>query len=242
MELEPFSTSCPSFRQNQLDSYRITSKPRGVCLIIDCVGNDGGETLGAYRLGEQIWRIKYTDAFCPRSDLLERTFKALHFHVVTHRWLSGGQILTALKETTRQRKYTEADVFACCIISRGTSDRLLGTDLRDTGLRVDSVRRQFTASECPALAGKPKLLFLQKYSVAEFPAPSGRHHRDEDLETDGFGSAAMGGLIPEDADIFWSHCWTDERQLEKGHHSSAYLRALTDALLKGQRRYPHQHV
>lgn len=206
------------------------------------MGNDGGETLCAYRLGEQIFYIRYTDIFLLHSDLLEQTFKALHFHVVIHKWLSGCQILTTLNETLRQREYTQGDVFACCIISRGTSTHLLGTDSWSTGLHVDSVRHQFTANKCPALAGKPKLLFLQKYSVAEFQVPSGRDHRDEDLETDGFCGATMGGLIPEDADIFLSHCWTDEHQLEKGHHCSAYLRALTDALLKGQRRYPHQHV
>lgn len=110
------------------------------------------------------------------------------------------------------------------------------------GLHVDSITHQFTTNECPALAGKPKLLFLQKYSVAEFPVHNGREHRDEDLETDGFGSTAMSVLIPENADTFLSHCWTDERQLEKGHHCSLYLRALTDALLKGQRRYPRQYV
>ncbi|XP_034417044.1 uncharacterized protein LOC117750145 isoform X4 [Cyclopterus lumpus] len=42
-----------------------------------------------------------------------------------------------------------------------------------------------------------------------------------------------------DADVFWSHCWTDERQLEQGHHRSTYLKALTDALHKGQRRKTH---
>lgn len=62
------------------------------------------------------------------------------------------------------------------------------------------------------------------------------------METDGFHRHATGDSIPENADVFWSHCWTDERQLEEGPHYSAYLKALTDALLKGQRRYPHQHV
>lgn len=192
--------------------------------------------------GGQIFCSKCTDTFLLRSDLLEQTFKALHFLVVIHKWLSGCQILTTLKETMRKRECTEGDVFACCIISRGTSNHLLGTDLGNTGLHVDSVMHQLTANECPALAGKPKLLFLQKYSVAEFQVHNERYHRDEDLETDGFDSAAMGGLIPENADTFWSHCWTDERQLEKGHHSSVYVRALTAALYKGQRRYPHQHV
>ncbi|XP_044072304.1 CASP8 and FADD-like apoptosis regulator isoform X2 [Siniperca chuatsi] len=42
-----------------------------------------------------------------------------------------------------------------------------------------------------------------------------------------------------DADVFWSHCWTDECQLEQGHHRSIYLKALTDALHKGQRRKTH---
>lgn len=142
----------------------------------------------------------------------------------------------------RQREHTEADVFACCIISRGTSNHLLGTDSWITGLPVDSVRRLLAAHRCPALADKPKLFFLQKYNVPEFQVNNGIYHRDEDLETDGLGSAATGSSIHEDADILWSHCWTDERQLEKEYHSSVYVRALTDALLKGQRRYPHQHV
>lgn len=244
VELEPYITSC-TFFQNQLDSYRIASNPRGVCLIIDCVGNDGGETLCTYRRGEQIFCIKYTDGFLPPSDLLEQTFKALHFRVVIHKWLSARQILTTLQETVRQREHTEGDVFACCIISRGTSNNLLGTDSWITGLQVDIVRRQLAASGCPALADKPKLFFLQKYSVEEVQVYNGGNHRDEDLETDGFGSAAeaaVGDLIHEDADVFWSQCWTDERQLEKEQHSSVYVRALTDALLNGQRRYPRQHV
>lgn len=28
-----------------MDVYRLQAQPRGVCLIIDCVGNDGGEHL-----------------------------------------------------------------------------------------------------------------------------------------------------------------------------------------------------
>lgn len=196
----------------------------------------------------QTWRtfcvfgVQCTDTFLPHSDLLEQTFRALHFSVVVHRWLRGFEILTTLKETMRQRECTEGDVFACCIISRGTSNHLLGTDSHNRGLHVNSIRRQFAANECLALAGKPRLLFLHKYSVADFQMHNGREHRDEDLETDGLSGAAMDGLIPENADTFWSHCWTDGHQLEKGNHCSVYVRALTDALLKAYRRYPRQRV
>lgn len=197
-------------------------------------------------LGEQIFRPgycdKYNNTLLPLSDLLEQTFKALHFRVAVHKWLRGHQILTAIQETIRQREYTEGDAFVCCIISRGTSNHLLGTDSCITGLHMDRVSDQFTANGCPALVGKPKLLFLQRYSVAEFQPRNRRDHRDEDLETDGFKGHAADDSIPEFADVFWSHCWTDGRQLEEGPHYSAYLKALTRALLKGHRRYPHQHV
>lgn len=207
------------------------------------MGNDGGEKLCAIRLGGtntlSLYCDKYTNTFLPHSDLLEHTFKALQFRVVVLKWLGGHQILTAIRETIRRREYTEGDAFVCCIISRGTSNHLLGTDSCVTGLHVDSVSQQFTANGCPELAGKPKLLFLQRYSVAECQPRNWREHQDEDLETDGFIGYATVDSIPENADIFWSHCWTDERQLEEGPHNSAYLKALIDALLNGQRRYPH---
>lgn len=222
--------------QNPLDSYRFNSNPRGVCLIIDCVGHDKGETLWGTNI-LTFYRSKDNDTFLPCSDLLENTFRALHFQVFVHQWLSRDEIFTALKDTLKKRESMEGDAFICCIISRGTSNHLLGTDSHTEGLHVDNIRRLFTARECPMLVGKPKLLFIQRYHVEEVRPHGRRDHRDEDLETDG-----VCNLVPEDADIFWSHCWTDAQQLEQQGHRSAYLKAVTDALLKGQRRYPHQHI
>ncbi|XP_042351205.1 CASP8 and FADD-like apoptosis regulator [Plectropomus leopardus] len=193
--------------QTQLDCYKFNTNPRGVCVIIDCVGIDG--------------------------DMLEQTFKALHFNVVLHKWLSVDGILSTLNGI-KERENLEGDGFVCCIISRGTANHLLGTDLYGAGLHLDYVRRLFTADKCPILAGKPKLFFIQSYSD---PEPCARmEHRDEDLETDGCDGLSRCDFIPRDADIFWSHCWTDERQLEQGHHRSIYLKALTDALCRGQMR------
>lgn len=185
---------------------------------------------------------KYSYTFLPHSDLLEQTFKVLNFRVVVHRWLTAQGILTTLKEVITQTEYTEGDAFVCCIVSRGTSNHLLGTDSCITGLPLDSINRQFTANGCPTLAGKPKLLFIQRYSVAECQPHDRRYQRDEDLETDGLHGDAAGDAIPENADIFWSHCWTDESQLEQGPHYSTYLKAVTRTLLEGQRRYPLQHA
>ncbi|XP_038576271.1 CASP8 and FADD-like apoptosis regulator [Micropterus salmoides] len=199
--------------QSPLDCYKFNSNPRGVCLIIDCVGNDG--------------------------VMLEDTFKALQFNVVVHNWLSGGDIYSTLAKISTQRENLEGDGFVCCIMSRGTSDYLLGTDSNSTGLRLDNVRRLFTADACPMLAGKPKLFFIQRYSIPESQPYATTYHQDEDLETDGYDGLARCDIIPTDADVFWSHCWTDARQLEQGLHCSIYLKALTDALCKGQRRKTH---
>ncbi|XP_034549032.1 CASP8 and FADD-like apoptosis regulator [Notolabrus celidotus] len=196
--------------QSQLDSYKFSTNPRGVCVIIDCVGNDG--------------------------DMLEQTFKDLQFNVLLHKWLSVEATLSALRDTFRNRENLLTDSFVCCIISRGTENHLLGTDSNVAGLGLDSIRRLFTADSCPMLAGKPKLFFIQRYSVPEVQHCAGTQHRDEDLETDG---ASRYDVIPTEADVFWSHCWTDERQLVQGPHRSVYLKALTDALHKGQRRKTH---
>lgn len=163
--------------------------------------------------------------------MMEQTFKALHFNVVHYKWLGVNDTLSALRGMFRDRHRPEGDGFVCCIITRGRANYLLGTDIHSTGLNLDSVRRLFTADACPALVGKPKLFFIQTYSIPDFQPCARIYHRDEDLETDGCTG------IPEDADVFWSHCWTDEHQLEQGQHSSIYLKALTDALDKGQQRY-----
>ncbi|XP_075964837.1 CASP8 and FADD-like apoptosis regulator [Anarhichas minor] len=204
----------PVYReQSQLDCYRFNTNPRGVCVIIDCVGNDG--------------------------DMLEQTFKALHFNVVLHKWLCVADTLSVLRGIFGQRENLECDGFVCCIISRGTASHLLGTDAYAAGLHLNDVRRLFNADECRMLAGKPKLFFIQRYSVPEIPPRARTEHRDEDLETDGCDGPSKCAFIPTDADVFWSHCWTDERQLEQGHHRSIYLKALTDTLRKGQRRKTH---
>ncbi|XP_029968374.1 CASP8 and FADD-like apoptosis regulator [Salarias fasciatus] len=194
--------------QSSRESYKFNANPRGVCVIIDCVGNDGG--------------------------MLAETFKALHFNVTLHQWLSVSDMHAVLIDISRQRENFRADAFVCCIISRGATDHLLGTSVHGRGLSMAAVRRLFTAEACPWLAGKPKLFFIQRYSVLEFVPHARMEYRDEDLETDGCDSPSTS--IPVDADVFWSHCWTEEHQLERECHHSIYLKALTEALGKSHRR------
>lgn len=173
-------------------------------MIIDCVGNDG--------------------------EKLEQTFKALHFSVDLHQYLSSDEVFSALENILDKMEKLRNDSFVCCIISRGTESQLLGTDSTGNGFSINEVRRLFNANRCPLLAGKPKLFFIQRYNVPKLMNPDDGH-----LETDGC-DGAVTAAIPMDADVFWSHCWTDERQLEEKEHSSVYVKALTSALNKAQNR------
>lgn len=210
MEVSPRLGACVQPRsESGPDCYKFNTNPRGHCVIIDCVGNDG--------------------------EKLEQTFKALHFSVDVHQYLSSDEVFSALNMILNKMEKLRNDSFVCCIISRGTESQLLGTDSTGYGFSINEVRRLFNANRCPSLAGKPKLFFIQRYNVPKLSLRPRMNPDDEHLETDGC-DGAVTAAIPMDADVFWSHCWTDERQLEEKEHSSVYVNALTNALCKAQNR------
>ncbi|XP_077088278.1 CASP8 and FADD-like apoptosis regulator isoform X2 [Siphateles boraxobius] len=202
----PSSSSCC-----KEEVYSMTD-PRGVCLIIDCVGTEGDE--------------------------LEQTFLALRFSVTVHRLLSVQELVSTLRDVSRQQELHRACVFICCIISRSRSSLLLATDPLAPGLSLDALRTLFSSHSCPGLAGKPKLFFIQSYEVCE-ECEVCVGQGDGELETDGPGSLCRSRTLPVDADVFWSHCWTDGHQLETPSHRSVYLQALRASLTQAHSRRTH---
>ncbi|XP_033878207.1 CASP8 and FADD-like apoptosis regulator isoform X2 [Acipenser ruthenus] len=192
--------------QNPGEVYRMQRHPFGVCLIIDCVGSDG--------------------------DMLKHTFKRLHFQVILYKWLSLSDAHSLLKETARMREHRNSDCFVCCIISRGSSTKMIATEKEGPGISFDTIKQLFTVEHCPDLSGKPKLFFIQNYTIPECCDYN-------DVEVDGPFIASRVEYIPNEADVFWSCCKTDACILEKVHHQSAYLHALSASLLRGQKSNRH---
>uniref|UniRef100_A0A3P9NZH9 CASP8 and FADD like apoptosis regulator n=1 Tax=Poecilia reticulata TaxID=8081 RepID=A0A3P9NZH9_POERE len=151
---------------------------------------------------------------------------ALHFNILYHTMLGANEILETLKEVSKHRQSRNEDAFVCCIISRSLDDNILGTDSYGRGLSAKNIRDLFLGDTCPMMVGKPKLFFIQSYVAPE----------SEHLEQDGCNGLAMRENLPTEADILWSHCWTDESQLLQEQHHSVYLKALTDALSKAKRK------
>lgn len=161
--------------------------------------------------------------------------------MILRKLLSVTDCLSTLQEIAQLSHQRGADAFACCLISRGTHSHLLGTEAQGQGLSLEAVKHFFSSNACPGLLGKPKLFFVQSYSVCEPPRSSGcsgnDSYWDEYLETDGPAVAYDEASVPTAADVFWSHCWTLDTALEKPNHQSVYLQALQSSLLNGQKRY-----
>ncbi|NXD28226.1 CFLAR regulator, partial [Spelaeornis formosus] len=123
------------------DSYRMQSQPLGICLIIDCIGND--------------------------IDMLEDTFRGLGYDVHCHRYLNMNSMNQTLLEVARWQRHRNCDSFICILVSRGNSQSIFCTDHTFSGFPLEQVKKYFTADSCPGLLGKPKLFFIQSYVVPE---------------------------------------------------------------------------
>ncbi|KAI5106841.1 CASP8 and FADD-like apoptosis regulator a [Silurus meridionalis] len=201
-------------KQWEEEVYRMRSDPRGVCVIIDCVGNEGVQ--------------------------LERLFSSLHFRVSLYMLLSVEDVRSCLQKVAKQADHCSMDAFVCCIISRSNSSRLLATDSSGLGLDLNIVRQFFTHDWCPGLTEKPKLFFIQGYEVSQSAERNGLQDYEEgELETDSPVHYYRERDVPKDADVFWSHCWTNEKQLEDNNHHSVYLKSLKKALVDGQKGRIH---
>ncbi|XP_060113092.1 CASP8 and FADD-like apoptosis regulator [Heteronotia binoei] len=119
------------------DHYRMQSTPLGVCLIIDCIGNDMG--------------------------ILADAFQALNFEVLCYSFLDVKSLPLELCEVARLKQHKDYDCFVCIVVSRGSQEDIFCIDRHLPGYPLEKLKRFFTGDKCTALLGKPKLFFIQNY-------------------------------------------------------------------------------
>ncbi|XP_077128159.1 CASP8 and FADD-like apoptosis regulator isoform X2 [Ranitomeya variabilis] len=187
------------------ESYPVRKHHRGFCVIIDCVGND--------------------------AEMLEAVFRSQYFTVKCHMYKKVDEVEAILQDVAHMEQHRQHDVFVCIIISRGNADSLFCLDGDLPGLSLDRIKSFFTGQSCPNLRGKPKLFFLQNYLISDT-------EEEGCVEVDGPQECAARrpqiqnhSRIPNEADIFWSHCRVKELELQRSSGSpSLYLRSLRDLL------------
>lgn len=126
------------------DEYHMNHKRRGKCVILN------HRKFESKTLNER----KGTDI---DAQALKRCFELFGFTVTVYNDLTVAE-LTAILNATAKEDHSDADCFACCIMTHGDQANLWA---RNDVYPVDKLFTPFTADNCVTLATKPKLFFIQ---------------------------------------------------------------------------------
>ncbi|XP_024419470.2 CASP8 and FADD-like apoptosis regulator isoform X1 [Desmodus rotundus] len=196
------------------ERYRMQSKPLGICLIIDCIGND--------------------------TELLQNTFTSLGYEVQCFLLLTMKDIIQILHRVAHMPRHQDYDSFVCVLISRGSSHSVFGVDPSSSGLPLDHIRRMFMGDRCPYLVGKPKLFFIQNYvKIEHHPEDCSFLEVDGSAMNNVDSKARQPGpcVVHREADFLWSLCKADVSLLERPSISpSMYMQFLAKKLWQERRR------
>ncbi|NXU14860.1 CASP8 protein, partial [Pardalotus punctatus] len=154
---------------HQLEAYKMTSRPCGVCLILN--------NHNFAKAREGVLEHKYmkdrngTDV---DAAALRNVFSKLHFRVEEYRDLTAEEIRKTVN-IFRSEDHEDKDCFVCCILSHGKKGIIYGVDGQEVPIR--ELTTSFTVQNCKSLAGKPKVFFIQACQGDAF-------HKGVTIETD----------------------------------------------------------
>ncbi|NXB10518.1 CASPA protein, partial [Cnemophilus loriae] len=206
----PFFFSC----LQAMTSYKMDGPHRGFCLIINNVNFSSSQRKGS----------------CKDAEQLERVFTWLGLDVKTYTDLTSEDIINLMETWQHEQDHKDRNCFICCILSHGESGAVYGTDDKLVSIRV--LTSHFTAKQCPQLAAKPKLFFIQACQGNNIQHPV---YVDTDGQTSDLSSmhkrVSLFESIPEEADFLLGMATVDGyvsfRHIEEG---TWYIQALCSKL------------
>lgn len=130
--------------KDKTDFYSLDHEPHGLCVVIN---NEKFEDPKQDRPGTQ-----------EDSKILKSVFTRLGFRVLIYDNLTAGDIRSTLKELSK-KDFVDHDALVVCVLSHGNLGCINGTDGKPVFLQ--ELTEPFQSRRVPALAGKPKLFFIQ---------------------------------------------------------------------------------
>ncbi|NWR60144.1 CASPA protein, partial [Bucorvus abyssinicus] len=212
---EHSSTFFLSFLQ-KMTSYKMDGPHRGFCLVINNVNFNRS-------LDERKGSSK-------DAGELKRVFTWLGLDVWTYTDLTSQEIIDLMQTWQRVQDHKDRDCFICCILSHGESGAIYGKDEELVSIR--KIMSHFTAKQCPQLAEKPKLFFIQACQGKEIQRPVyvEADARIPDLSSMQH-SVSPSESIPEEADFLLGMATIDGyvsfRHIQQG---AWYIQALCSKL------------
>ena len=194
---------------DSVDVYPMTSKPRGITLIIN---NEvfKPSTESTQKEQEQE-KLDVRHGSNEDVEALEKLFGALDFKVKTERDKGRDEIFKILEDVSLD-DHKNYDCFVLWLMSHGQDGQFYGADGQT--VPIETVRDLFSNAQCSTLKGKPKIIFIQACRGREkergvvadaphSPAEQGREpssHDDEESSDRGF-NFQLSRVIPVHADI-----------------------------------------
>uniref|UniRef100_A0A8C6DF87 Caspase-8 n=1 Tax=Moschus moschiferus TaxID=68415 RepID=A0A8C6DF87_MOSMO len=133
--------------------YRMTSKPRGYCLIF----NNYDFSIARKRVPE-LHSLKDRSGTHLDAAALDKTFSELHFEIVHYKDQTAKEIHEVLR-SYQKKDHKNKDCFICCILTHGDKGIIYGSDGQEAP--IYELTSYFTGSKCPSLVDKPKIFFIQ---------------------------------------------------------------------------------
>uniref|UniRef100_A0A3Q1GN01 Caspase-8 n=1 Tax=Acanthochromis polyacanthus TaxID=80966 RepID=A0A3Q1GN01_9TELE len=130
-----------------LGTYPMISAKRGICLIIN-----------NYDFSKSIVTLKNREGTMVDEKCLQEVFEWLGFEVQKHRDCDKRKILSVVSELSR-KDHSQMDCFVCCVLSHGLEGAVYGADGQE--VKLIELTDPFDGLNCPSLAEKPKLFFIQ---------------------------------------------------------------------------------
>ncbi|NXY53681.1 CASP8 protein, partial [Callaeas wilsoni] len=161
--------------------YKMKNNPHGYCLILNnhIFKNPRNNREGTLQDGEAVKRV----------------FNWLQFETVEYMDLEGKKLYETVKEYSK-KDHRNMDCFVCFIFSHGEKDKIKGVD--DECVNIEDLVSCFTGTNCPSLAGKPKVFIIQACQGSV-------HHPSVLIEPDSSGHLEVDATtltsIPDKADI-----------------------------------------
>lgn len=163
-------------------------------------------------------------------DNLCKALAQMHFDVKLYKDLRLRDMMQRIEEVSKW-DHTDEDCILIAILSHGEMGYIYA---RDCQYKLDNIWGYFTATQCPTLAGKPKLFFIQACQGDQLDAGVTLINR---TETDS-GDYSMSYKIPIHADFLIAYStipgFYSWRNTTKG---SWFMQSLCHELMKNGKKY-----
>ncbi|NWW45331.1 CASP8 protein, partial [Pedionomus torquatus] len=224
--MSPDSPGSWNESSQRLEAYKMTSRPRGVCLILN---NHSFEK--ARKAVPELKNLKDRNGTDVDAASLKMVFSKLHFEVEERKNLTAEEIRKTV-DIYQCKDHKDRDCFVCCILSHGKKGVIYGVDGQE--VPIQELTTSFTGENCCSLLGKPKVFFVQAcqgdacQKGVTIETDSGE--QDSSLETD---ARLQLDCIPAEADFLLGMATLpDHVSFRSPTRGSWYIQALCQHLME----------